>query len=115
MRATTRETPNVSRDRRAEMMFDLSPLETAANAPARSIPADLGPEPAEGVGVLVDDGHGVATRVEVVREGGTQPPTSHDHHVHESRPPGSILTRVRVPCAGNGRVPGPDTQRAWRP
>ena len=39
MRAATRETPNVSRASRAEMMLELSPLETAANASARSMPA----------------------------------------------------------------------------
>src|ERR1700758_105687 len=39
MRATTRCTPNVSRARRAEMMFELSPEDTAANAPASSMPA----------------------------------------------------------------------------
>src|SRR5918995_182213 len=39
MRATTCATPNVSRATRAEMMLELSPLLTAANAPARSIPA----------------------------------------------------------------------------
>ena len=38
MRATTRSTPNVSRATRAEMMLELSPLETAANASARSMP-----------------------------------------------------------------------------
>src|SRR5690349_9254309 len=41
MRATTCSTPNVSRATRAEMMFELSPLETAANAPARSTPASI--------------------------------------------------------------------------
>src|SRR6266498_355949 len=39
MRATTRETPYVSRASRAEMMLELSPLDTAANASARSMPA----------------------------------------------------------------------------
>src|ERR1700756_3174331 len=38
MRATTRCTPNVSRATRAEMMLELSPDDTAANAPASSIP-----------------------------------------------------------------------------
>jgi hypothetical protein len=41
MRATTRWTPNVSRATRAAMMFELSPLLTAANAPACSIPASI--------------------------------------------------------------------------
>ncbi|PQM47257.1 hypothetical protein C1Y40_02567 [Mycobacterium talmoniae] len=39
MRATTRSTPKVSRASRAEMMLELSPDDTAANAPASSIPA----------------------------------------------------------------------------
>src|ERR1700730_10972562 len=39
MRATTRCTPKVSRASRAEMMLELSPLDTAANASARSVPA----------------------------------------------------------------------------
>src|SRR3954463_6085006 len=39
MRATTCWTPKVSRATRALMMFELSPLLTAANAPAESIPA----------------------------------------------------------------------------
>src|SRR3989440_11926900 len=41
MRATTRSTPNVSRASRAEMMLELSPLDTAANASAFSIPAAI--------------------------------------------------------------------------
>ena len=65
MRATTRSTPNVSRATRAEMMLELSPEDTAANASALSIPArsstsrskpmpehplagELGDEPVEG-------------------------------------------------------------------
>src|SRR4051794_17202935 len=39
MRATTCWTPKVSRATRALMMFELSPLLTAANAPAESMPA----------------------------------------------------------------------------
>jgi hypothetical protein len=39
MRATTLWMPNVSRATRAEMMLELSPLETAANASARSMSA----------------------------------------------------------------------------
>lgn len=39
MRATTRLTPNVSRASRAEMMLELSPEDTAANASASSMPA----------------------------------------------------------------------------
>src|SRR5699024_9192100 len=39
MRATTFVTPNCSRATRAEMMLELSPLETAANASAESMAA----------------------------------------------------------------------------
>src|SRR2546423_224493 len=39
MRATTRATPHVSRASRAEMMLELSPLDTAAKASACSMPA----------------------------------------------------------------------------
>lgn len=39
MRAATFSTPNISRATRAEMMFELSPLDTAAKAPASSMPA----------------------------------------------------------------------------
>ncbi len=90
MRAATRDTPNVSRASRAEMMLELSPLETAANASARSMPAwrstspskpipvtvmprEVGAEPAEGVGVLVDDGHRVAAGLQAVRERRARP------------------------------------------
>src|SRR4051794_23979074 len=41
MRATTCWMPKVSRATRAAMMFELSPLLTAANASARSIPASV--------------------------------------------------------------------------
>ena len=41
MRATTLSTPNVSRATRAEMMLELSPLLTAAKAPALAIPASI--------------------------------------------------------------------------
>src|SRR3954466_277879 len=41
MRATTFSTPNVSRATRAEMMLELSPLETAAKACASSMPASM--------------------------------------------------------------------------
>ena len=39
MRATTRSISKVSRATRADMMFELSPLVTAASAPACSMPA----------------------------------------------------------------------------
>jgi hypothetical protein len=39
MRATTTGTSNFSLARRAATMLELSPLDTAANAPASSIPA----------------------------------------------------------------------------
>ena len=41
MRATTCSMPKVSRATRAEMMLELSPLETAAKACARSTPASI--------------------------------------------------------------------------
>ena len=92
-------TPNVSRASRAEMMLELSPLETAAKASARSMPAcaqhlaveadaghgeagEVGPEPAEGVGVLVDDGDRVAAGLQAVRERRADPAAAHDHDVH---------------------------------
>nr|BFE68703.1 hypothetical protein GCM10020092_020040 [Actinoplanes digitatis] len=103
MRATTRETPNVSRASRAEMMFELSPLETAANASARSMPsrpqhvaveadpgdgdaAVLRAQPAEGVGVLVDHRDRVAAGVELVGERRAEPTAAHDHHVQGFAP-----------------------------
>ena len=41
MRATTRSIPKFSRAIRAVRMFELSPLVTAATAPARSMPASI--------------------------------------------------------------------------
>ena len=41
MRAATRSTPNDSRTTRAAITFELSPLLTAAKAPARSMPASI--------------------------------------------------------------------------
>ncbi len=100
MRATTCSTPNVSRATRAEMMLELSPLETAANAPARSMPAsirtfpvepdaddllavEVGAEPAERLGVLVDHGDRVAEAFHRGRERRPHAAAAHDHHVHD--------------------------------
>ena len=41
MRAATRSTPNDSRTTRAAITFELSPLLTAANAAASSMPASI--------------------------------------------------------------------------
>ena len=85
------------------MMFELSPLETAAKASARSMPAsiehlaveadaghgepgEVGAEPAERVGVLVDDRDRVAAALQVLRQGRTDPPAPHDHDVHAGPP-----------------------------
>ena len=99
MRATTRAMPNVSRATRAAMMLELSPLETAAKASARSTPGldehlavealadDLAPgksadEPAERLRVLVDHGHLVAEPIEARGERGPDPAAAHDDDVH---------------------------------
>ena len=77
MRAATRFTPNDSLATRAAITLELSPLLTAANASACSMPASLStfwsnPMPviflplnvraqlAEGIPVLIDDRHRVA-------------------------------------------------------
>src|SRR3954463_4941045 len=109
MRATTCSTPKVSRATRALMMLELSPLLTAANAPAESIPAssrgcrakprpvtwrpgeaghrrpgDVAPEPAEGFGVLVDPRDAVPDLFQPPGDGGAHPAAAHHDHVHES-------------------------------
>ena len=109
MRATTCSTPNVSRATRAEMMLELSPLDTAANAPARSIPAsirtllvesdaddllavEVGAEPAERLRVLVDHGDRVAEALHRGRERRPHPAAAHDHHVHDQASSGCSST-----------------------
>ena len=81
------------------MMLELSPLETAANASARSMPAststsrskpwpddlapgELGAEPAERLRVLVDHGHLVAEPIEARGERRADPAAAHDDDVH---------------------------------
>src|SRR3954463_2590629 len=107
MRATTCCTPNVSRATRALMMLELSPLLTAAKAPAESMPAsssvcrskprpvtwrpgnsgpgaraagDLRAQPAEGLRVLVDDRDPVAALFQPAGDGGAD--ASAAHHAH---------------------------------
>ena len=100
MRATTCWTPKVSRATRALMMLELSPLLTAANAPAESMPAsssvcrskprpvtcrpaNSGPEPAEGLRVLVDDRDAVPDLLQPAGDGGADASAAHHDHVHE--------------------------------
>ena len=88
MRAATFSMPNISRATRAAMMLELSPLLTAAKAPASSMPglaqgvlveadagdpaaAEAGAQPAEGGGVLVDHGDRVPLLLQGLRESGT--------------------------------------------
>ena len=97
--------PNVSRATRAEMMLELSPLETAANASAFSAPASMrtsrwkpwpttwrprksGPEPAEGLGLLVDDRDLVPEPLQARAERGADAPAPHHHDVHALILPG---------------------------
>ena len=99
MRATTRSTSKVSRATRADMMFELSPLVTAANAPARSIPASLsvsrskpkpsigdpaeaGRQAAERRLALVDDRDRVAGLLEQPGQLAADPAAPHDDDVH---------------------------------
>src|SRR4051794_36995209 len=98
MRATTRSTPKVSRATRAAMMLELSPLETAAKASARSMPASVRvsrskpmpfglsgkflPETDEGGRVLVDDGNRVVAPGEAARQRRSDPATAQDDDVH---------------------------------
>ena len=100
MRATTCWTPKVSRATRALMMLELSPLLTAAKAPAESTPGveqrlpveaepgdlaagELRAEPAEGLGVLVDDRDAVADLLQPAGDGGADASAAHHDHVHE--------------------------------
>ena len=53
--------------------------------PVTVMPAEAGPEPAEGVGVGVDDGGGVAAFLEAARERGADAAAAHDHDVHARR------------------------------
>lgn len=100
MRAATFSMPNISRATRAAMMLELSPLDTAAKAPASSMPAsrrvswskptpvthaatETGAQSSEGGGVLVDHGDRVPLLLQGLREGGTHPAAAHDDDVHD--------------------------------
>ena len=92
--------PKFSRAMRAVRMLELSPLVTAATAPACSMPASIevvaieaeaddllpgevvGQALAEGVGVLVDDGDRVAVALEAHGELAAHPPTPDDDDMH---------------------------------
>ena len=95
--------PNISRATRAAMMLELSPLLTAAKAPASSMPAsrrvswskpdpvdapapEPGTEAAERRGVLVDDGDGVSLLLQGLGECGSHPSAPHDDDVHGLTP-----------------------------
>ena len=86
-------------------MFELSPLDTAANASAFSAPAsmqdlavealaddlasaEVGPEPAEGLGLLVDDRDLVPEPLQARAERGADAPAPHHHDVHALILPG---------------------------
>ena len=99
MRATTRSTPNVSRATRAEMMFELSPEDTAANAPRvldarpqqhvavethaeHAFAGELRAEPVERRAVTVDDGDVVADAGQAVGQRCAHPAAPHHHYAH---------------------------------
>jgi hypothetical protein len=74
------------------MMLELSPLLTAATAPAESMPLEAPPgdlatgelraEPAEGSRVLIDDRDAVPDVLEPARDGGADASAAHHDHVH---------------------------------
>ena len=65
--------------------------------------AELGAEPAERVGVLVDDRDRVPARLEAVRERRADPAAAHDHDVHRAPPASRRRASTQsVPCAGRG-------------
>ena len=87
------------------MMLELSPLLTAAKAPADSMPAssrvcrskprpgdlaaaELRAEPAERLGVLVDDRDAVADLFQPAGDGGADAAAAHHDHVHDCTPSG---------------------------
>ena len=100
MRATTCWTPKVSRATRAAMMLELSPLLTAAKAPAESTPASSSvcrskPRPvtwrppksgpsrrkASGSWSMTATLCPISSRR--AGDGGADPAAAHDDHVHE--------------------------------
>ena len=109
MRAATFSMPNISRATRAAMMLELSPLLTAAKAPASSMPASRrvswskptpvtrrppNPEPRrrKAVGSWSIDGDRVPLLLQGLRESGAHSPAAHDDDVHD-RPSGCHATR----------------------
>ena len=104
MRATTRSMPKISRATRATRMLELSPLVTAARAPASSMPAAaqavaveadaddgrareaLG-QAAEGLRPPVDDGDGVALRLEGSGQAGADPTAARPRRRARGVPP----------------------------
>src|SRR6266568_4595263 len=72
--------------------------------PGDGLPGEVGAEAAERVGVLVDHRDRVATRLEHVRQGRTDPSAAHDHDVHlcASRLP-NRSTPHSVPCTTRER------------
>ena len=118
-------TPKVSRATRAEMMLELSPLETAAKASAGSMPrvdedvaveadaghreaGEVGAQPAERVRVLVDDGHRVPARPPGCGRGRADPAAAHDHDVHSALPLSDPRPRMPVSSTPQSRI-GPRT------
>ena len=108
MRATTRSTPNVSRATRAEMMFELSPEDTAAKRrrfldarPQQDVAVEthaehafageLRAEPVECRAVTVDDGDIVADAGQAVGQRCAHPAASHHHYSHLCGPFGCSL------------------------
>ena len=101
MRATTRSIPKVSRATRADMMLELSPLVTAAKAPASWMPASVRmsrskPNPTtvvppkpfgrrrNALAALVDDGDGVAALLQQPGQLAAHPAAAHDDDVHDA-------------------------------
>ena len=120
MRATTRSTPNVSRATRAEMMFELSPEDTAANADGlldarpqqhvaveshaqHAFAGELGAEPVERRAVTVDDGDIVADPGQAVGQRCADPAASHHHYSH-----------LRGPFGCSSKLPSSNLRTAER-
>ena len=119
-RARRRRSPRATR---AERMFELSPLETAANAYASSILAafnvsrsnpdsgdghalERAAQAAERGGLRVDDGDVVTPLAEALGQGRPDTAATHDHEVHATRRYYGGPFRARVPVR--------HTVAAWR-
>ena len=100
-------------------MLELSPLETAANASARSMPAfsstvlveadagdlvavEVGPSRRNESGFAVDDGDGVVAVLEAAGERRTDAAAAHDHDVHG----GDATPRSARPRSSDARPRG---------